>query len=88
MGGLAWVGAVAGRVVRRAVVTVGGEGWGVRLARGGVRRRRPACGVRCGVSGVRGEGARQTSVQSWAPGEWWCVAVVGESCYRRPTPRK
>ena len=62
LGGLAWVGAVGGRGVRRAVVTVGVEGWGVRLARGGVRRRRPACGARCGVSGVRGEGARQTSV--------------------------
>ena len=53
------VGAVAGRGVRSVVVSVGGDcgGWRVRMARAGVQGCRPACAVRCGVSGVRGGGA-------------------------------
>ena len=52
------------------------------LAGGGVWRRRPAGGVRCGVSGVWGEGARQTSVLSWTPGcggvwRWWVSPATG-----------
>ena len=50
LGGLAWVGAVAGRGVRRAVVTVGGEGWGAASGEG--RGAAAPSGVRCPVRRV------------------------------------
>ena len=50
--GPAWAGVVVGCDLRRAVASAGGEGWGVRVVRGG-------------VSGV---GARLSAVQSWALG--------------------
>ena len=53
LGGLAWVGAVAGRGVRRAVVTVGGEGWGASVEG---RVAAAPSGVRCPVRRVRGAG--------------------------------
>ena len=69
--------------VRREVVTAGGasgEGRGVAVPPG----------WRCPVRRVRGVG-RGCSTDfgpELGPGAWWCVAVVGESCYRCPTTRR
>ena len=61
-----WVGAVAGRGVRRAVVSAGGEGRGVRLSRGGVSGA--ACRG-CGVWVLDGLRSRD--------GHWGLVACGG-----------
>ena len=83
LAGLARVGAVAGRGVRREVVTVGGasgEGRGVAAP---LRWRCPVRRVR----GV-GRGCSTNIGPELGPGVRWCVGVLGESCYRCPTTRR
>ena len=83
LAGLARVGAVAGRGVRREAVTIGGasgEGRGVVVPPG----------WRCPVRRVRGvgRGCSTNFGPELGPGVWWWVAVVGESRYRCPTTRR
>ena len=67
-------GAFAGRGVRRAVVTAGGEGWGVHLARGGVSGAAcQGCGVRV-LDRLRSRAWLQGSGGVW---RWWVSPATG-----------
>ena len=72
--GLAWVGAIAGHGVRRAVVTAGAEGWGVRLARGGLSGAAcQGCGVRV-LDRLRSRAGPPGSGGVW---RWWVSPATG-----------
>ena len=72
--GPAWAGAVAGCGVRRAVVTAGGEGWGVRLVRGGVS------GAACRGCRVWELDCLRSRAGLWGGGgvwRWWVSPATG-----------
>ena len=66
-------GAVVGCGVRCAVVSAGGEGWGARVARGGVSGRRVG-GVGCGSSTVCGPESGSGDGGVWW---WWVCPATG-----------